>query len=51
MRGKEFKINPYDPCAANKIIGGKKTAVCWSSYNLKVSDVDTKEVPNIMEYI
>ncbi len=24
-----YKINPYDPCAANKIINGKQMTICW----------------------
>ena len=30
-----FKINPYDPCVANKMIGGKQLTVCWNVDDLK----------------
>ena len=40
-----FKINLYDPCVANKIIGGKQLTVCWHVDNLKkILCVDTNEV-------
>ena len=30
-----FKINPYDPCVVNKMIGGKQLTVCWHVDDLK----------------
>ena len=35
-----FKINSYDPCVANKMIGGKHLTVCLHVENLKISCVD-----------
>ena len=35
-----FKINPYDPCVANNMIGGKQLTVCWHVDNLKISCSD-----------
>ena len=49
MRGKGFGIKPYDPRVENKMIGGKKMAVCWYVNDLKVSRVDPKEVTKFME--
>ncbi len=34
-----FKINPYDPCVANKTV-----TVCWHVDDLKVSHIDPDEV-------
>ena len=42
MRGKGFELNPYDPCVANKMIGGNKMTVYWYVENLKVSHGDPK---------
>ena len=39
-----FRINPYDPCVANKSIGGNQLTVCWHVDNLKISCVDANEV-------
>ena len=38
-----FKINPYDPCVANKMINGKQMTVIWHVDDLKVSHVDPKQ--------
>ena len=35
-----FKINPYDPCVANRIINGKQHTVVWHVDDLKSSHVD-----------
>ena len=38
-----FKINPYDPCVANKLVNGKQMTVIWHVDDLKVSHIDPKE--------
>jgi hypothetical protein len=38
-----FKLNPYDPCVANKEVNGTQITVCWHVDDLKVSPVDPKE--------
>ncbi len=38
-----FKLNPCDPCVANKEVNGTQMTVCWHVDNLKVSHVDPKE--------
>ena len=38
-----FKINPYDPCVANKMVNGKQITVIWHVDDLKVSHVDPKQ--------
>ena len=35
-----FKIKFYDPCVANKMVGGKQLTVCWHVDDLKISHVD-----------
>jgi hypothetical protein len=35
-----FKINPYDPCVANRDINGKQQTVTWHVDDLKSSHVD-----------
>ena len=51
MRGKGFELNPYEPCAENEMTRGKKIAVFWHVYDLKVSHVDPKEVTKFMEWL
>ena len=31
-----FRINPYDQCGANKMIGGKQLTVCWHVDGIKI---------------
>ena len=35
-----FKINFYDSCVANKMVGGKQLTVCWRVDDLKMSHVN-----------
>ncbi|KAL7562441.1 hypothetical protein ACA910_020582 [Epithemia clementina (nom. ined.)] len=37
-----FKVNPYDPCIANRMINGKQHTVTWHVDDLKSSHVDPK---------
>ena len=46
-----FKINPYDPCVDNKMIGGNQLTVCWHIDNLKISCVDTNEVTKMIQWL
>ena len=46
-----FKINPYDPCVANNMIGGKQLTVCWHVDNLKISCVDANEVTKVIQWL
>ena len=46
-----FKINPYDPCVANNIIGGKQLTVCWHVEDLKISCVDENEVKKMIHWL
>jgi hypothetical protein len=46
-----FKVNPYDCCAANKMINGKQCAVVWHVDNLKISHVDPDVVSGIIELL
>ena len=46
-----FKVNPYDPCVANKTVNGTQMTVCWHVDNLKVSHVDPKEVTKFGEWL
>ena len=46
-----FKINPYNPCVANKMIGGKQLTVCWHVDDIKISCVDVNEVTKMIQWI
>jgi hypothetical protein len=46
-----FKLNPYDPCVANKTVNGTQMTICWHVDDLKVSHVDPKEVTKFGEWL
>ena len=46
-----FEINPYDPCVANKMVGGHQMTVCWHVDDLKVSHKDPKEITKFAVYL
>jgi hypothetical protein len=46
-----FKVNPYDPCVANKTINGKQMTVSWHVDDLKVSHVSKEVVKEFIEWI
>ena len=37
-----YKVNPYDPCVANKMINGKQHTISWHVDDLKSGHVDSK---------
>jgi hypothetical protein len=43
-----FAINPYDPCAANKIIEGTQCSIVWYVDDNKISHVNPKVVSDIV---
>jgi hypothetical protein len=49
--GYGFKLNPYDPCVANKMINGKQFNITWHVDDLKLSHVDVKEVDKTIEWL
>ena len=40
IEGIGFKINPYDPCIANRIVNGKQHTITWHVDDVKSSHVD-----------
>ena len=46
-----FKLNPYNPCVANKMVNGKELTVCWYVDNLKFSHSDPKVDNEFLQWI
>ena len=46
-----FKINPYDPCVANKNTNGDQCTICWYVDDTKISHKDSKVVDSIISSI
>ena len=42
IEGIGYKVNPYDPCVANKMINGKQHTITWHVDDVKSSHVDPK---------
>ena len=48
---KGYKLNPYDPCVANKIIDGKQHTVTWHVDDLKISHEDPKVNDEFIKWV
>ena len=46
-----FKINPYDPCVANKIINSKQMTMVWHVDDAKISHVNGQEIDIFINYL
>jgi hypothetical protein len=46
-----YKINPYDPCVANKIINDKQMTICWHVDNLLIGHVDSSVVTTFLSWL
>ena len=46
-----FKINPYDPCVANRIVNGKQHTITWHVDDLKSSHVDPKVNDEFLKWL
>ena len=51
MLSRGYKINPYDPCIANKMINGKQHTVVWHVDDLKISHVDPKVNDKFVKWV
>ena len=46
-----FKVNPYDPCVANKVINGKPMTIIWHVDDLKISHEDGWKITKIIKWL
>ncbi len=46
-----FKINPYDPCVANKMVNGHQLTVLWHVDDLKISHRDSGVVTSFIKWL
>ena len=46
-----FKVNPYDPCVANRVVNGKQHTVTWHVDDLKSSHVDPKVNDTFLQWL
>ena len=46
-----FKLNPYDPCVANKMVLGKQLTLTWHVDDVKASHVMKQVIDELVEWI
>ena len=46
-----FKINPYYPCMANKMVNGSQITIIWHVDDLKISHRDGWEIAKIIKWL
>jgi Reverse transcriptase (RNA-dependent DNA polymerase) len=51
LKSKGFKLNPYDPCVANKQVEGKQLTVCFHVDDCKISHISTKVVDDTIDWL
>ena len=47
----DFTLNPYDPCVANRVVGGKQQTVLWHVDDVKMSHLDSKVNDNFINVL
>jgi hypothetical protein len=50
-KGFKFKLNPYDPCVANKIVEGKQITVCFHVDDCKLSHEHPKVIDETIDWL
>jgi hypothetical protein len=51
LKSKGFKLNPYDPCVANKQVKGEQLTVCFHVDDCKISHLSPKVVDETIEWL
>jgi len=51
IQGISFKLNPYDPCVANKLVDGKELTLVWHVDDIKASHCSKQVVSNYIEWL
>ena len=46
-----FKVNPYDPCVANKMVHGRQMTILWHVDDVKSSHVDPKVNDSFIDWL
>jgi hypothetical protein len=46
-----FKINPYDPCVANKIVDGNQMTILYHVDDCKLSHINPKANDEMIEWL
>jgi hypothetical protein len=49
--GYGFRINPYNPCVANKLVNDKQFTISWHIDDLKISHMEPKTVDDFLVWL
>ncbi len=50
LESNDFKVNPYDPCVANKMVNNHQFTVVWHVDDLKISHHEEKQVDKFIAW-
>ncbi len=50
LEGRRFRINPYDPCVANKMINGHQMTLTFHVDDIKISHHDSGKVTKLIDW-
>ncbi len=51
LKSKVFKLNPYDPCVANKQVNGEQLTMCFHVDNCKILHLTPNVVDGMIEWL
>jgi hypothetical protein len=51
LKSHGFRLNPYDPCVANKVVDGSVLTVCFHVDDCKISHKSKKVVDKTIEWL
>ena len=51
LTGYGFKLNPYDPCVANKMVEGSQLTICWHVDDVKSSHINPKVNDDFLAWV
>jgi hypothetical protein len=51
FKSKGFKLNPYDPCVANKQVNGEQLTMCFHVGDCKISHLTPKVFDKAIEWL
>ena len=51
LKSKGFKLNPYDPCVAHKIVGGKQVTMCFHFDDFKPSHKNPRVIDKTINWL
>ncbi len=51
LKSKGFKLNPYDPCVANKQVNGEQLTLCFHVDDCKILHLTPKNIYEMIDWL